>query len=498
MIGRGSALSLLQMEKVRDRIRSVFPDAAVELLTRSSRGDMLADIPLQGLEGTDFFTREIFDALRNNEADIAVHSLKDMSSEHFFGGHVFAVPDREDARDVLFVNRSFRARLEAGEPVRIGTCSPRRERMAKAFLRSVFTPFYPSFAVELLPLRGNVDSRLRKLTAGEYDAIILAAAGVNRLLADSSNRTQVKSYLGSLDKIFLPLVECAPAPCQGAIAVEALPDNTRAVEVLHAINQPAFYDRCVAEKKMAQSVGVGCDQRFGVWSTAVAGGTQLYIGGEDSLGQLLDRWVGLPDALAPSTHLFSSTDYMGAFFEYEFLKELLLPEATVVFVANHKAVEHPAVLDWLRRRRVWVAGTRTWKELAKKGIWVEGSADAMGMESLTDFWSSPLAGVDPKELLILTNEQAAKEWQRKGYPSLGTYRLLEKRRTELEKQIARADFIFWTSAAQYRLYQPVLKPGVRHACPSGDTARQLREAGLDPLIFPTIKAFQQWRTDSIR
>ena len=486
------------MEKVRDRIRSVFPDADVELLTRSSRGDTLADIPLQGLEGTDFFTREIFDALHNNEADLAVHSLKDMSSEHFFGGHVFAVPDREDARDVLFLNRSFRTKLEAGEPVRIGTCSPRRERMATAFLRSVMSPFYPSFTVELLPLRGNVDSRLRKLTEGQYDAIILAAAGVNRLLAGSESRAQVESYLRVLDKVFLPVIECAPAPCQGAIAVEAIPDNIRAVGLLQTINRPVLLDRCVAEKKLAQSIGTGCDQRFGVWSTSIAGGTQLYVGGEDPNGQPLDRWVGLPAALPASTRLFSSTDFMGAFFDYEPVENLLLPEATIVFVANHKAVDRPEVEEWLRERRVWVAGTRTWKELAKKGIWIEGSADALGMESLIDFWRSPLPAVSPESVLILSHEEAAAEWRRKGYQAVGTYRLVKSRRPNLEADLSNADFIFWTSAAQYFLYKEVLKPGVQHACPGGDTARQLQEAGLDPLIFPTIKAFQQWRTDSIR
>src|SRR6187549_1595510 len=95
LIGRSSRLSLLQLEKVKNKINAVDPAIQVEIIARSSRGDELQDVPLHTVEGNDFFTRDIFDALANGEADIAVHSLKDMSSEHFFGTNQFAVVDRD-------------------------------------------------------------------------------------------------------------------------------------------------------------------------------------------------------------------------------------------------------------------------------------------------------------------------------------------------------------------------------------------------------------------
>ncbi|MES1217385.1 MAG: hydroxymethylbilane synthase, partial [Bacteroidota bacterium] len=85
LIARNSQLSILQLEKTKNKIESSFPDISVEIILKSSRGDVLKDVPLHTVEGSDFFTRDIFDALSNNEADIAIHSLKDMSSEHFFG-----------------------------------------------------------------------------------------------------------------------------------------------------------------------------------------------------------------------------------------------------------------------------------------------------------------------------------------------------------------------------------------------------------------------------
>src|SRR6185436_12755447 len=102
----GSKLSLLQLEKAKHKIAEAFPGVKVEIIARSSRGDALQDIPLQTVEGSDFFTQDIFDALQNNEADIAVHSLKDMSSEHFFGSNQFAVVDRDDTRDVAIFNHN--------------------------------------------------------------------------------------------------------------------------------------------------------------------------------------------------------------------------------------------------------------------------------------------------------------------------------------------------------------------------------------------------------
>ena len=107
----------------------------MEIIARSSRGDALQDVPLHTVEGSDFFTQDIFDALTNGEADMAVHSLKDMSSEHFFGTNKFAVVDRDDVRDVAIFNKDIGNKLRNGEPIVMGTCSPRREEMSTGFLQ---------------------------------------------------------------------------------------------------------------------------------------------------------------------------------------------------------------------------------------------------------------------------------------------------------------------------------------------------------------------------
>src|SRR6187551_238947 len=163
LIGRSSRLSLLQIDIVKRKIQSKFPDIKVEVTRRNSKGDALQNIPLHTVEGIDFFTQDIFDALAIGEADIAVHSLKDMSSEHFFGTNKFAVVDRDDVRDVAIFNKNVELKIKNGEQIIIGTCSPRREEMAIVFLQKALPQLNSAFNIKTKSIRGNVDTRLKKL-----------------------------------------------------------------------------------------------------------------------------------------------------------------------------------------------------------------------------------------------------------------------------------------------------------------------------------------------
>jgi len=264
LIGRSSRLSLLQMQIVQARIEAAFPGIQVELIARSSRGDELQGIPLQTVEGQDFFTRDIFDALASGEADIAVHSLKDMSSAHFFSEQHFAVVDRDDPRDLAIFNPGILEKIARGETIIIGTCSPRREEMATVFLKKALPQLSETIQIETRPIRGNVETRLRKLDNGEYDATILATAGLNRLLRSVADADGVKQLLADKKLMLLPVIDCVPAPCQGAIVAEAHPANQQAAEILRTINSPDLLEEAITEKRTATQYGTGCQQQFGV------------------------------------------------------------------------------------------------------------------------------------------------------------------------------------------------------------------------------------------
>jgi len=497
LIGRSSRLSLLQIDIVKRKIESAFPEIKVEVIARSSKGDALQDIPLHTVEGSDFFTQDIFDALTIGEADIAVHSLKDMSSEHFFGANKFAIVDRDDTRDVAIFNNDIEEKIKKGETIIIGTCSPRREEMATVFLKKALPQLSSEIKIVTKDIRGNVETRLRKLNSGEYDATILATAGLNRLLRNEEDAELIKELLTDKKLMLLPLIECVPAPCQGAIVAEAHHLNTKAVEVLQKINEKDLLDDCYAEKKEAIKYGAGCIQKFGVTTLLTKNGKYLYAAGKDSEGTEFVKWEPLPDIKIEGS-LFSSTEVMKGFFDYEWSDKEVKIEKPVVFIANYKTLQGQTEVKNLSNKTIIASGTKTWFELSKKGYWVTASADALGFEFLLPSLSMPLLNIQVEEISILTHEAAAERWRLKGYNTVSNYKLLPKNDKAIQESIVVAEAIFWTSFSQYEFYGKYARPDAKHLCVGGETAELLKKAGVEPVIFPTTKAFEQWRRSSIR
>ena len=524
LIGRSSRLSLLQIDIVKQKIETAFPGLKVEVIARSSRGDALQEIPLHTVEGTDFFTQDIFDALTNGEADIAVHSLKDMSSGHFFGANKFAVVDRNDTRDAVIFNNDIEKKIRSGETLIIGTCSPRREEMATVFLKKALPQLKGEIKIETKPIRGNVETRLKKLNSGEYDATILATAGLNRLLAapsavENSDGGLISELLKNKKLMLLPLVECVPAPCQGAIVAEAHHANEKAIEVLKKINDEQLFPDCYNEKKEAVKYGTGCIQKFGVTTLHTKNENYVYAAGKDAEGTEFIKWAPLPDFKINDGSLFSSTDWMKDFFEDVPItigrsnEERKINEP-VMFVANYKAVSKSSIellklngasqqklnqgINAGEQKIILASGTRTWFELAKQGYWVTASSDAMGFEFLLRSLKMPLLNIGANDICILTNEESAQRWKQKGYKAVGNYKLKPTYNEAIKKNISTANYIFWSSYSQYEFYGKYAKQEVKHLCAGGETAVLLKQAGIEPVIFPTIKAFEQWRKYSTR
>lgn len=519
LIGRSSRLSLLQIDIARQFIEKHFPEMKVTVIARSSKGDALQETPLHNVEGSDFFTKDIFDALQSGEADIAVHSLKDMSSEHFFGTNVFAVIDREDTRDVVIFNNNIEQKIKNGETITIGTCSPRREAMATVFLKKALPQLNTTINITTKPIRGNVETRLKKLNSGAYDATILATAGLNRLLKSEGNINiegiSVKQLLADKKIMILPLIECVPAPCQGAIVAEANPANKRAVEILNAINNLQLYADCFAEKTEAVKYGTGCIQKFGVTTLATQHGLHVYASGTDAEGTAFTRWVPAPAIALQPNEVFSSTDVMKKFFSYEWNSDTTVESnEPVIFVSNFKAITktaahllqykgatQPLLNNELKagdQKIIIAAGTRTWYELAKQGYWITACADGLGFEFLLPSLSMPLLQINTSNICIITNTTAAIRWKQKGYKAISNYALKTNNDLQIIEQLKKATAIFWSSFAQFEFYGNYANATAIHLCAGGETASLLKAAGVEPVIFPTIKSFELWRNSFTR
>ena len=237
---RGSKLALWQANWMKAQLNRLYPETEVSIEIIKTSGDVLKDASLTAIGGKGVFTKELEEALLDGRIDVAVHSLKDLPTVLPGGLKVAAITEREDARDALILRAGFEVErpsiknLPAGATV--GTSSPRRISQLK-HLR-------PDLNIK--ELRGNVDTRLRKLDAGDYDAIILASAGLRRL--------------GLAERISAPVEteEMLPAVGQGALGIETREADEATLEMVAAVNDERTRAACTAERALLRELGGGC------------------------------------------------------------------------------------------------------------------------------------------------------------------------------------------------------------------------------------------------
>jgi hydroxymethylbilane synthase len=232
---RQSPLALWQAEHVSTRLRQAFPNIDTELVTMVTRGDKILDAPLSKVGGKGLFVKELEQGMLENRADIAVHSMKDVPVEFPQGLHLAVIMEREDPSDA-FVSNHYRNLEEIPKNARIGTSSLRRQCQIKAR--------FPDS--EILSLRGNVNTRLAKLDAGEYDAIILASAGLKRLGLEQ----RITERLETQDSL--------PAMGQGAIGIECRDDDSDIHQYLSVLHHDATHLCVTAERAMNARLNGGC------------------------------------------------------------------------------------------------------------------------------------------------------------------------------------------------------------------------------------------------
>ena len=224
-----------QAEHVRDCLKKLYPACDVQILGMTTQGDQILDRALSKVGGKGLFVKELEAALEDGRADLAVHSLKDVPMVMPEGFDLACVMAREDARDA-FVSNDYASLGELPEGAVVGTSSLRRE----AVIRSR----YPH--LEIQPLRGNLDTRMGKLDRGEYQAIILAAAGLKRL------------GLGSRIKAYLPFDPYTPAAGQGALGIETLSKHPNIKQWLSPLNNLPTLLAVSAERMVSRQLGGSC------------------------------------------------------------------------------------------------------------------------------------------------------------------------------------------------------------------------------------------------
>lgn len=258
---RKSPLAVWQAEEVARRLQDLHPGLQIELVRLSTRGDQILDSPLSKIGGKGLFVKELEHALLNDEADIAVHSMKDVPVSFPPGLGLPVILERDSPFDA-FVSNHYDSLQSMPSDAHIGSASLRRQAQIKAR--------FPRFSVTTL--RGNVNTRLAKLDAGEFDAIILADSGLRRLGLDS----RIRSVLDADDSL--------PAIGQGALGIEARLDDPRVLSFIAPLNHPDTHCCVRAERALNARLNGGCQVPIG-------GFAQLTSDGRVHLRGL----VGMPD-----------------------------------------------------------------------------------------------------------------------------------------------------------------------------------------------------------
>jgi len=238
---RGSQLALWQANHISALLRSRGHEIEIEII--HTTGDKITDVALAKVGTKGMFTKEIEEALAAGRVDLAVHSLKDLPTELPGGFEIAAITKREDPRDA-FCSREYSKVEDLAKGARVGTSSLRRQAQLKAIRPDL----------NIYPLRGNVDTRLRKLAEGEYDAIILASAGLHRL-----GKTE-------LVKQIIPAEIMCPAAGQGALGIEIRKGDAKTRDLLTFLNDPNARAATTCERALLNSLGGGCQVPIGAFA----------------------------------------------------------------------------------------------------------------------------------------------------------------------------------------------------------------------------------------
>jgi hydroxymethylbilane synthase len=467
ILSRASDLARLQAELVARAIRSHWPDAVLTLVTRSAAGDRDAVTPLAAMPDKGAFTADLSDALVNGDADLVVHSWKDLPLDGRPDTVIAATLERADPRDLLLVRRDV---IDARPvTVRVLSSSPRRAWLLERALPSLLP--WSIERLEFVPVRGNVPTRVRKLIDGEGDALVVAKAALDRLLSFGApfdeTASALRSMLASCRWMVMPIRDVPGAPAQGALAIEVAAANTALIEQLSDITHEPTRLAVQRERAYLAAHGGGCHAPIAAtvlprpYGVVISAQAKLDAGNEAIW--MLDR--DGERAHVESSQIWPKPD------------ERDRHRRTRLDVGQHAA----GAALWITRADalpiawsldpetlVWTAGTRSWQRLAARGIWVHGCADGLGDDEAPGI--EVLAGRSIAWQRLTHQDAADVE---PSEDTLATYAV----ESDWPGDLASRTHFFWTSGVEFRralAKWPALRERT-HASGPGRTARVIRE-----------------------
>jgi hydroxymethylbilane synthase len=486
---RGSLLAVTQCTLMKNELERLSGEK-FELVLIKTQGDQITNKPLWQLEGKDFFTKELDEALLGNEVDLVVHSYKDLGSERPEGIKLAAVTERRFAHDILIIPQKHVDQLAnwQGDFV-VGTSSPRRIANLTHSLKN-YLPGSPKIRCETL--RGNVNTRIRKLKDGDYHAITLALAGIERLAHKENSAAELKELLEGMNYLVLPQSVFPSAASQGALGIEmnaSRDDGGKLFSIISQLAHPKTVEEVFRERKAFKEYGGGCHLAVGIHVKKISDDLFLHVNSGEVDGVRVEKkWLEgfqLPKIESGKKLFvgFPTNTHPGVICD-EYLKKT--PETKKVDLTNkHVFVTSMYCLDTLKASSkaegVWAAGAKSARDLAARGFWVNGTADSLGTEDLKALRSS--------RALAMIHGHLTSPWTVLTHPAstsdigevVGCYeRVKTETTTRYEDQLKEVGACYWTSFPQYKAFLekfPFLK-SASHFCGMGKTWQEFKAQGV--------------------
>ena len=531
---RGSLLALTQADQTRRKLEEL-TGHQYELKIIKTQGDINQKVPLWQLEGQNFFTKELDEALKTKAVDLVIHSHKDLGSYRPPELTLAAVTKRQFGHDVLLVKKEIIKNWSDLKTFKVGTSSPRRMHNLKTYLKD-FLPLKnnSSVGVQTEPLRGNVNTRIEKLRKGEFQGIVLALAGLERLALGEESRPKLKELLKDLNFMILPQSVFPAAASQGALAIECLKernDNHELLSALKKIHNEETSSEIQRERKAFNEYGGGCHLAVGIHVKKIGGGfihthqgysekegivEKQFFERESNLPKLPKEksiFVGLPiDKAQNNVNSQKGWELRGSKILFDRIIQKKPQTLSENSEAQHNQGHFYITSDYCTRAlegisgplSLWASGTKTMKKLALNGHWVNGTADSFGeseilslkeSQTIQMLLSSSGQSQSDHPWWVLTNDQAQSLVGR----SIPAYtRVIHDSPENYEKEIQETQVFYWTSYFQYEKYKerfPFIKDRI-HCCGLGKTLENFKKTNTVVTPFADMDDFKSWINSS--
>lgn len=490
---RGSLLALTQCNQVRVELEKLTGDS-FELEVIKTQGDLITNAPLWQLDGKDFFTKELDESLLSGKVDLVVHSYKDLGSIRPDGISLAAITKRTYANDILLIKKSTIPTIKNKKEFIVGTSSPRRMVNLEQQLAD-FLPEGKDVLVHSKVLRGNVNTRIEKLQNDEYDAIVLALPGIERLAHTESSRLELERLLTGMTFMILPESVFPSSAAQGALGIECASnrsDNGELFGKLKLIEDLETVEEVSRERRAFNEYGGGCHLAVGI---NVKKFGAFYI--HNHRGMLDEKVVrfSLLEGRDLPQFFVRPTYFSGLANDDQLVKKRALNVDLSSY--KHIYVTSKHCIETLHHApdSLWAAGTKTMKELAAKGLWVNGSADSLGDDEIKKMRAGKAIALmtdTQAELYVLSNEQAS--------TTLGkiipcyTREILAQTEKSYDEKINMTDVFYWTSFFQYQAFLTKYPQIINriHVTGLGKTYTQFKEKNINVLPMTSMEEFKNW------